>query len=95
MGLEERQALVRPLLPLYSPSLGRNAKISIKDYSNEIIHAKNTYLAFLYDEGIRLMNLDNTLDHRKAYTIFCEITDIHPNYKDSNQLLKDSYFLWN
>ena len=91
-GLEERQTLVRPLLPLYSQTLGRNAKFNLKDYSDEIIQAKNAYLVFLYDEGKRLMNLNNTMNHRKAYTIFCEITDIHPNYKDSKALMDDSHF---
>ena len=91
-GLEERQALIRPLLPLYSQTLGRNARINIKDYSNEIINAKNNYLAFLYDEGQRLMNFNTILEYRKAYRIYCEITDIHPNYKDSKKLLDDSHF---
>jgi hypothetical protein len=92
-GLEERQALLRPLLPLYINSLGRNAKLPLKDYSSEIIDARDEYLAFLYDEGTRLMNLDNTMDYRKAYTVYCEITDIHPNYRDSKILLNDSRFL--
>jgi len=92
-GLEERQTLLRPLLPLYIGSLNRNAKIPLKDYSDEIIDARNEYLEFLYEEGNRLMSLDNTMDYRKAYTVYCEITDIHPNYRDSKRLMDDSHFL--
>ena len=92
-GLEERQAFIRPLLPLYINSLKRNARFNLKDYSDEIIDTRNEYLAYLYDEGDRLMNLGNTLDYRKAYSIYCEITDIHPNYRDSERLLNESRFL--
>jgi hypothetical protein len=92
-GLDEGQSLIRPLLPLYINSEGRNAKLPFKDYSDEIIDARDRYLTFLYDEGTRLMNQDNTMDYRKAYSIYCEITDIHPNYRDSKQLMDDSHFL--
>ena len=91
-GLIERQYHLRPILPLYSISLGRNAKFKLVDYSDKIIEAKQKFLTYLYDIGKRYMNFDKTLEYRKAYTIYCELTDIQSNYKDSKELLNDAHF---
>jgi len=91
-GLKGRQEHIRPLLPLYSNSLGRNAKFKLVDYSSKIIAAKGKYLNYLYDIGLTYMNFNTISDYRLAYTTFCELTDIHPNYRDSQLLLDESHF---
>ncbi|MBV1924749.1 MAG: hypothetical protein KUG68_12055 [Flavobacteriaceae bacterium] len=91
-GLEERQDLIRPLLPLYSNSLKRNTKFKMVDYSSDLISAKDNFVAHLYDEGNRFMGYNTIMDYRKAYTHFCEVIDIKPNYKDSKQLLEEVHF---
>lgn len=91
--LEDRQFQIRPLLPLYSKSLGRNANFKFKDYSNEIIAAKQAYVADLYNEAIRLQNRNTIEDFRKAYYLFCDIEELHPNYKNVNSLLEETRFL--
>ena len=91
--LEDRQFLVRPLLPLYSKTLGRNADFKFKDYSSQIITAKQNYVADLYNEAVRLKNRNTVEDYRDSYYLLCDIHDLQPNYKDVNTLLDDTRFL--
>jgi len=91
--LEDRQFLVRPLLPLYSKTLGRNADFKFKDYSSQIITAKQNYVVDLYNEAVRLKNRNTVEDYRDSYYLLCDIHDLQPNYKDVNTLLDDTRFL--
>ncbi|RFN57693.1 hypothetical protein [Marixanthomonas ophiurae] len=91
--LEDRQFLVRPLLPLYSKTLGRNADFKFKDYSSQIITAKQNYVADLYNEAVRLKNRNTVEDYRDSYYLLCDIHDLQPNYKDVTILLDDTRFL--
>jgi len=91
--LEERQFQIRPLLPLYSKTLGRNADFKFKDYSNQIIAAKQNYVADLYNDAIRLKNKNTVENYRNSYYLLCDIHDLQPNYKDVNTLLEDTRFL--
>lgn len=88
--LEDRQFQIRPLLPLYSSSLGRNASFKFKDYSNEIIAAKEAYVADLYNEALQLKNRNTIEDFRKSYYLLCDIDELHPNYKNVNALLDET-----
>jgi hypothetical protein len=91
-GLEYRQQLLRPLLPLYSPTLGRNARLKIVDYTNELIESQNAYAAFLYDEGNKLLNRNTIEEAREAYDMFRELSEIKPGYRDVNNLLEEARF---
>ncbi|PVW13532.1 hypothetical protein [Marixanthomonas spongiae] len=91
--LEDRQFQIRPLLPLYSKTLGRNANFKFKDYSNEIIAAKQNYVADLYTDAIRLKNRNTIENYRNSYYVLCDIHDLQPNYKNVNTLLDETRFL--
>jgi hypothetical protein len=93
LDLDNRQDLIRPLLPLYSASLGRNATFQIVNYTNELISSKKAYLEYLYREGEVYMLRQTTEDYRTAYNIFCEIDELQGNYLDVQALKEDAHYL--
>jgi hypothetical protein len=93
LDLEYRQGLIRPLLPLYSASLGRNATFQIVNYANELVSSKKAYLEYLYRESDVYMTRETIEDYRTAYNIFCEIDELHHNYRDVHSLKEDARFL--
>ena len=70
--------------------MGRNASFKFKDYSNEIIAAKEAYIADLYNEALQLKNRNTIEDFRKSYYLLCDIDELHPNYKNVNALLDET-----
>ncbi len=93
LDLDNRQELIRPLLPLYSASLGRNAKFKMVNYTNELISSKKAYLEYLYREGDVYMKRQTIEDYRTAYNIFCEIDELQHNYLDVHTLKEDAHYL--
>ncbi len=91
-NMEYYQNTIRPLLPLYSSSLNRNANFKMKDYSNDILLAKENYLKALYQEADIYMNRQTIDDYRTAYNIYCDIAEIQSNYKNVAQLRDDARF---
>ncbi len=91
-NLEKRQERIRPLLPLYSDELGRNARFKLVDYSDKIVAAKNKFADDLYSEASTLLSYNTTLDGRAAYERLDELHDIKPNYTNINALLNDARF---
>ena len=81
-NIEYIQDKIRPLLPIYNVTLGRNAEFTLKDYSSKILDAKKAYVAYLYDEAGLYMQYQTRKDYRTAYNIYCELEDVKPNYKD-------------
>ena len=93
LDLEARQNKIRPLLPLYSLGMGRNANFVLSDYSSEILQAKDAYVKALYQEAQMYMQRNSKMDFRSAYNVLCEIEEVKPLYRDVNQLKNDAYFL--
>lgn len=92
LGLKERQYKVVPLLPLKIKSHNGKAKFNIVNYDHKIISAKNKYAEYLYDVGSLYFNRNTKNDYRNAYTVFCELSEIKPNFKDAQNLLDESQF---
>lgn len=92
LRLNGRQDRIRPLLPLYSASLGRNGKFNFKNYDTEIIESRKQLLAYLYDEAETYMALQNTLDYRRAYAIYNEIDMLQANFRNVNDRKEDAHF---
>jgi len=91
-NMEYIQGKIRPLLPLYSSNLGRNATFKIVDYSSSIVQAKANFVDYLYDEAKLYMNRQTIADARTAYHVLCELDELQPNYKDVARLKNDSHF---
>lgn len=92
LDLEARQRLIRPLLPLYSKEMSRNAKFDFSDYSSEILIAKNDYVQSLYKEADYYLKRNSKMDFRSAYNVLCELDEIQPHYKDVNKLKQEAHF---
>src|SRR5690606_38292472 len=90
--LQGRQDLIRPLLPLYSNQMGRNANFVFSDYSNDLLAAKDAYVKSLYQEAIVYFQRDTKQDFRSAFNVLCELDEVQPNYKDVFQLKEDAHF---
>ncbi|MBX2829498.1 MAG: hypothetical protein KTR22_15140 [Flavobacteriaceae bacterium] len=92
LDLEERQNMLRPLLPLTN-SFGKEARFKMMDYTGAILTAKENYVAYSYDEAAQYLNRNTTLDARTAYHIYCEIEELQENYRDVRRLKEESRFL--
>ncbi|MDC7993900.1 hypothetical protein [Altibacter sp. HG106] len=86
LDLDARQREIRPLLPLYSATEGRNLDFKVVDYSQELEDARQAYIAYLYSEALYYFELQSISDYRTAYHIFCEIEELAPNYKETRHL---------
>lgn len=91
--LRDRQNLIRPLLPLYSNEMGRNAIFNFQDYSKDYYEAKEAYVSSLYQEAIVYFQRNSTQNYRSAFNILCELDEVQPNYRDVHQLMDDARFL--
>ena len=92
LDLEARQNLIRPLLPLYSNEMGRNANFVFSDYSDDLLAAKGAYVNSLYQEAIVYMQRDTKIDYRSAFHVLCELDEVQPNYRDVEQLREEARF---
>ena len=93
LTLEDRQNFLRPLLPVYSESLGRNISIPLVDYSNDILIARDNYAQALYTEARQLMGTDQKNSYRRAYGVLSELENVVANYRDARRMKEDAHFL--
>jgi|SRR5690554_19302 len=92
VNMEQRQNKIRPLLPLHYQSSGKAAKLKMADYSDEIIAAKNNYVASLYAQAQDYMRRNNKQDYRNAHHVLMQLNTISPNYKDVRSMLDEAHF---
>ncbi len=90
--LYQFQNQIKPLLPLYNIKHSREAIFYMEDYSDKLIEAKEDYAAFLYQQSKSLMDRKIKLDYRKAYKSLQELQKLAPNYKDSEQLIREAHY---
>lgn len=93
LALDNRQQLIKPLLPLQIIEENRNAQFNLQDYSNEIINTKNKLTEYLYINASELLknSSGNKYDYRKVYDDLKYINDISPNYKNVRQLMEEAH----
>jgi len=93
MALNNRQEIIKPLLPLPILSKGKNAVFKFNDYSNNIINSKNKLSNYLYTNAKRnLATATHKMDFRSIYNDLKYLDDINPNYKDTRVLLEETHF---
>ncbi|WP_366512843.1 hypothetical protein [Kordia sp.] len=93
IGLDNRQELIKPLLPLPILEEGRNARFKMNNYSKEIISTKNKLAEHLYNKVSSLMfeSGSNKFAYRKAFEDLQYIDEISPNYKNVRQLIQEAH----
>lgn len=92
LDLQARQNLIRPLLPLYSLGMGRNANFVFSDYSKDFLNAKENYVKSLYQEATVYIQRNNKQDSRSAYDVLSELDEVSKNYRDVFQLKEQAHF---
>lgn len=85
VGLDNRQERIKPLLPLYVN--GNEVNLNFKNYNTQIISYKNNASEQIYINATALLNSNNKLDYRTAFSEFREIENINPNYKNVRELM--------
>ncbi|PKP24711.1 MAG: hypothetical protein CVU03_11230 [Bacteroidetes bacterium HGW-Bacteroidetes-2] len=91
-NLENIQNKISPLLPLYNKENGREVKLKFTDYSNDLIKAKQNFVAYLYNQSKAQMQKGNKFGYREAHNTLQEMLNLVPNYNDGQQLLKDAHY---
>jgi hypothetical protein len=91
VALDNRQEIVKPLLPLYVD--GREVNLQLTDYSSGIITAKEKASEHLYANAAAILNQKNNTkrDYRFAYNQFRDIEDINSNYKNVRALQEEAH----
>lgn len=90
VNLDARQEAIKPVLPL---KVGRRViKFDFKDWSDEIISARDNVSTYTYEKALGLMESYNKYDQREAFRLLKCIDDINPNYKDVRILMDDAHF---
>ncbi len=90
--LNNRQELIRPLLPLPLLKEGRNAIFPLDDYSTEIIDSKNALSNFLYTNAKNSLQNASKFEARKIFDDLRYLNSINPGFKDVNQLINEAQF---
>ena len=90
--LEDRQALIRPLLPLFIQDEKRNALFIFRGYTQDIENSKNSLSDYLYANAKQLLANNDKQSARKAYKDLQYLDQINPNFKDVNSLLQEARF---
>ncbi|TXK71163.1 hypothetical protein [Mesonia sp. HuA40] len=84
------QNKIKALTPLYFQN-GKTAKFYFKDYTNDIIKAKNEYIANLYRQSEELLNERPKESARLAFEKLQLINQLAPNYKNTIELLNQAH----
>ena len=92
LGLNNRQEKIKPLLPLQLFKEGRAAIFPFENYNDKLIATKNALSNYLYINAKALLKSTNKMDFRKAFDDFTYLSQINPNFKDVNELLKEAKF---
>ena len=80
-NLQERQEIIKPLLPLYL-SENRVARFDFTNYSKQLIESKKELVNYLYLNAMRLSMSSNKEDARKAYDDLVYLEKLQANFKD-------------
>ena len=92
LQMNERQEIIRPLLPLKLMNENREAKFPFENYSDQIVSSKNALSKYLYNNALNRVMLGDKMQARQAYDDLIYLESINPNFKDTKKLLGDAQF---
>jgi hypothetical protein len=92
INLNNRQELIRPLLPLKLLNEGRDAIFPMENYSTEIVNSKNALSNYLYTSSKNELKTANKLQARAIVDDLVYLNQINPGFKDVNSLLEEARF---
>lgn len=80
-NLQQRQELIKPLLPLYLTE-NRTARFDFANYTTQLAQSKKELVNYLYINAMRLSMSTKKEDARKAYDDLNFIAKLQPDFKD-------------
>lgn len=89
LQLNQRQELIKPILPLKLLKEGRNAIFPLDNYNDELVDSKNALSAYLYGNAKKLMGTPDKIKYRAAYDDLQYLNKINPNYKNTIDLMDE------
>lgn len=92
-SLDNRQEMLKPLMPLPILKTGSIANFKFNDYSNELIASKDKLSEHLYDKSLPFVGSTDKSVVRNVYYDLEYIQNINPNYKDVPQLINQMHFV--
>jgi hypothetical protein len=92
VNLNNRQNMVRPLLPLKLLKEGRDAIFPFEDYTDQIVSSKNALSKYLYDNSKALLANKDKAVLRRAYDDLVYLESINPGFKDVSKLTEEARF---
>ena len=92
LQLNNRQELIKPLLPLKLIAEGRNAIFPFENYNDQILSSRNALSNYLYTNAKALLLTKDKMNYRKAYDDLTYLNEINPNYKDAAKFLDQAKF---
>ncbi len=91
-ALNNRQKRVRKVLPLQAK--GKTFDYKQVDYTNSIVEAKTKAAQYYYNNGNRLMKINNKESYRQAYFSFTKAKQYRASeFPDIDRLIEDSRYL--
>jgi len=91
--LNNRQELIKPLLPLPILDQGKNVEFQFQDYSTNLLEAKDKLSQYLYSNSKKaLANNFNKKEFRDIYSDLKYLDDINPQYKDTRTLMEEAHY---
>ena len=91
LQLNNRQEIIKPLLPLKLLAEGRNAKFPFDNYNEQLISSKENLSNYLYVNSSNLLKSSNKMDFRQAYDDLNYLNKINPNYRNVNDLINEAH----
>jgi len=88
--MNNRQEVIRPLLPLRLMQGNRNASFKFEDYSDQIVSSKNALSKYLYNNALNAVMLGDKAQNRQAYDDLLYLETINPGFKDVKKLTADA-----
>ena len=82
--MKDRQTLVRTVTPLYIG--GRTIAFPYVDYDDEIIAARSSAAAYHYEQATRLIDRDEKLAYREAFTHLRQAMEFGGDYLNAREL---------
>jgi len=89
LKLDNRQEMIKPLLPLRMANSGQEARFDFKNYTSEIIASKNELTKLLYANAIASIATANKLEFRRVFDDLTYLDKLSPNYKDTRNLIQE------
>lgn len=89
LDLNQRQELIKPLLPLPILKKGKNAIFKIENYDADLIQSKEKLVSYLYEKSLKSVQSDDKQVLRTVYNDLLYLDRIYPNYKNVTNLLNE------